>query len=122
MTGFFRIPPSHGFNALDICCNFITNYLTVSLTEELFFRGLLYTAFTQYFGDHKILGVVCSSLVFGVMHWPRADILYSKVLYAMFASITGMIYCTSYIFAGNNIFVSAVVHAITDTTWYHVFQ
>lgn len=115
---FLHFPPKDGYlSPLDGLAVFAENFVTVALTEEVLFRGILMPWFEHVMpSKHGWFGVVCSSLVFGAMHWPRRTGVEARLIYVLLAVIAGVIYAlTAKLSRG--LFGSALLHALTDTAW-----
>jgi membrane protease YdiL (CAAX protease family) len=113
-----HFPPKDGYlSPLDGLAVFAENFVTVALTEEVLFRGILMPWFEHVMpSKHGWFGVVCSSLVFGAMHWPRRTGVEARLIYVLLAVIAGVIYAlTAKLSRG--LFGSALLHALTDTAW-----
>jgi hypothetical protein len=131
LSGFLRFPPkwigsaSAGEVLLMIAAGAMDNFMTTALPEELFFRGLLYNGVRHHTGDSKrgkAIAIGVSSIAFGLMHWVRERDLLTKVLYTVFATYAGALYCVCYVLAGNSMVASIVAHVLTDVIWGVLFK
>ena len=77
--------------------------LVIPIAEELLFRGVLYTWIKQRFGIW--IGVILSSIVFGVVHWDMAV--------AITASVLGIVLALAYEYS-KSLWTSIMIHAINN--------
>ncbi|QVK20197.1 CPBP family intramembrane metalloprotease [Mycoplasmatota bacterium] len=82
----------------------ITTIILVPFIEEVVFRGVMYNLFYQNF--NKLIGIVLSSLIFGLLHVVRGDFIYLPIY-----SILGAVLLLSYI-KSNNLLVPILVHSL----------
>ncbi len=75
MLGYYQIISFNGFSVLVL--PFIT-LAVLALTEELFFRGILYRILEQWLGT--IVALIIPSLIFGLVHIPNENITTLGVL------------------------------------------
>ncbi|MBO8158123.1 type II CAAX endopeptidase family protein [Thermosyntropha sp.] len=80
---------------------FLAGTVMAPLSEELFFRGMIYPVFRKYTGS--ALGMVLAGTVFGLAHW--------DLWRAVPLSIGGIVLCYIYEKSGS-ILVSALAHGI----------
>ena len=99
---------------------YVENLFTVALIEELIYRVFLIQAIAlgpfASFEWRELWGVLISSALFGLMHWPRENELETQVLYGVFATIAGCLYAFAYR-TTNNILSPMLLHALVDTVW-----
>ncbi len=79
--------------------------LLAGLSEELLFRGVLQDAFSGWF--NVWVGVLVASVLFGLMH----AITFT---YALLAALTGVYLGCIWLYAGHNLLVAVVTHALYD--------
>ena len=107
-------------NAMLYISYYVENFFTIALVEELIFRTFLTQAVAfgpfQTFQWKELWGVLVSSVLFGVWHWPRETELENKLLYGVFATLAGVIYAFAYR-TSNNILSPMLLHALVDTVW-----
>ena len=77
--------------------------LVIPIAEELFFRGVLYKWLKQRFGIW--VGVVLSSIVFGVVHW--------DIAIASTAFILGIVLALAFEYS-RSLWTSILIHAINN--------
>ncbi|XMB66399.1 type II CAAX endopeptidase family protein [Mycoplasmatota bacterium zrk1] len=82
----------------------ITTIILVPFIEEVVFRGVMYNLFYQNF--NKLIGIVLSSLIFGLLHVVSGDLIYLPIY-----SILGAVLLLSYI-KSNNLLVPILVHSL----------
>lgn len=116
VTKFLVWPPPPGVTALFVIGGWLENVFTIALTEELFFRGILYNGVRELTG-RRWVAVIFASLCFGLMHWVRLKNLTFQFAYVAFAALAGALYNGAYILSGNSIICSVLAHSITDTAW-----
>lgn len=102
---------------------FLFLVLTTGLTEEFFFRGMLQTRLAGAFRSNA-LGVIATSLLFGLYHVPYAYFnpnwpSYGDAAAALLAGLSngilgGVVLGVVYIMAGGNLVAPIVVHALID--------
>ena len=100
---------------------FLGHIFLVGFAEETFFRGLIQTAFHQYFGEdtkaHVVMAIVCSGAVFGMAHILNASNGLSfpaASTQALGNVFTGMFICAIYFRTGKNIWFMIFLHALYD--------
>lgn len=93
----------------------------MALTEELFFRAVLFNGFNQKL-ERPWLALFLSSLCFGLMHWPREHSTSARSEYVLEAIVAGMVYGIAYWKSGNNILAPVITHALTDSLWDALFH
>jgi len=118
---FITFPPTSPFEPLAVLIHFVRLFVTVAIPEELFFRGILLHGLDQMF-KRKWIGLVLSSLAFGLMHWNNADELSEKIAYCSLAAVAGAFYGWAYRRSGNNILAPVITHTMTDLIWRFVFR
>lgn len=130
LTGFLEWQSLYVPNVIDVFCLWWENVLTVAITEEIFFRVVLmsginagFAASPKLFKYNKFgwVGLVFSSVFFGLMHLPRREDLLMQSLYGFFAFISGFVYGGAYLLSGNNIIAAVICHSVTDTVWAFFF-
>lgn len=94
-------------------------FLLVAWPEELLFRGLLQNALSRTFVNENG-GWLSASVIFGLAHITN-DGVFPNWRYALLAAIAGVFYGRAWR-KTNSIFVSAIVHALVDTTWHLLFR
>eukprot|EP00026_Physarum_polycephalum_P015483 Phypoly_transcript_16179.p1 GENE.Phypoly_transcript_16179~~Phypoly_transcript_16179.p1 ORF type:complete len:224 (+),score=20.73 Phypoly_transcript_16179:108-779(+) len=101
----------------------VENFTTVAVTEELYFRAVFLNLIHEVFpSKRKWIGVIFSSITFGLWHTPRRTDLGEQVMYILLSFIAGCIYSAVYILGGNNLLGSSVTHSIVDTVWEFVLR
>jgi membrane protease YdiL (CAAX protease family) len=63
-----QFPHSLKFSFLSISSFFLNHFFTISIFEEIIFRGVLYTGFVTY-SKKKIASILMSSFFFGLTYW-----------------------------------------------------
>jgi membrane protease YdiL (CAAX protease family) len=94
-------------------------FLLVAWPEELLFRGLLQNSLSRTLGSEHA-GWFSASVVFGLAHITNNGV-FPNWRYALLAAIAGIFYGSAWR-RTNSIFVSAIVHALVDTTWHLLFR
>jgi len=123
LSGFLHWPPSETPSALDVISLWWENVLTVAITEELFYRVILFNGINHTWpSKYNWKGFVFSSIMFGLMHIPRESELEMQAIYASFAAVAGVCYASAYYFSGNNIVAAIISHSVTDTVWSFVLS
>lgn len=102
---------------------FLFLLLTTGVTEEFFFRGMLQTRLAGAFRSNA-LGVIATSLLFGLYHAPYAYLnpnwpSYGDPAAALLAGLSngilgGVVLGVVYIMAGGNLVAPIIVHALID--------
>ena len=116
--GFLSWPPSSTPSFLDALSLWWENVLTVAITEELFYRCVMFNGINQTWPSKwNWKGLLLSSALFGLMHIPRESKLDMQAMYACFATIAGALYACAYYLSGNNIIAAVISHSVTDTVW-----
>ena len=102
---------------------FVLLLFTTGLTEEFFFRGVLQTRLSQLFRSN-LLGVVVTSILFGLYHVPYAYLnpdwhSYGDLAAALQAGLVngilgGVVLGVVYVMAGGNLIAAVIVHALID--------
>ncbi len=102
---------------------FLFLLLTTGVTEEFFFRGVLQTRLTAAFRSN-VLGVIVTSILFGLYHVPYAYLnpnwpSYGDLAGALQAGLAngilgGVVLGVVYVLAGGNLVVAIIVHALID--------
>eukprot|EP01104_Vermistella_antarctica_P000619 TRINITY_DN1076_c0_g1_i1.p1 TRINITY_DN1076_c0_g1~~TRINITY_DN1076_c0_g1_i1.p1 ORF type:complete len:476 (+),score=125.68 TRINITY_DN1076_c0_g1_i1:164-1591(+) len=121
LTGFLS-KPTHWPPLLGFAATWFEIFFTVALTEELFFRVILFN------GLHNLLkrrfpraavwiAMPLAASAFGLMHWPRMSGLTNQITYVIFAFFVGNVLSFAYLLSGNNIIAGAMCHASIDTVW-----
>lgn len=80
--------------------------LFTSLGEELSFRGLPHLLFSGYTSDSKMVGILLSSALFGIIHG-------NSIAYKIFATLYGLYFAFLREFVGNNA-IPIIAHAAYD--------
>ncbi len=103
--------------------SFVLMFATAGFTEEFFFRGVLLTRL-EYLTRSKILGLMFSSLLFGLYHlpyayanpnWPSAGDWGAAWSVALIQGIPGgLILGAVYLYSGRNLLASAVAHSMIN--------
>jgi membrane protease YdiL (CAAX protease family) len=94
-------------------------FLLVAWPEELLFRGLLQNSLSRTFSNENA-GWFAASAIFGLAHIANNGV-FPNWRYALLATITGIFYGSAWR-KTDSIFVSAIVHALVDTTWHFLFR
>ena len=113
---FLTWPPSEPPQLLRSLLLFVGIFLTVSIPEELFFRGILLHGLDQM-GGRKWVNLLMVSFFFGLMHWNNVDDLTTKIAYTALATLAGVFYGWAYRRSGNNILAAAITHTLVDVIW-----
>ncbi|MEN8173940.1 MAG: type II CAAX endopeptidase family protein [Chloroflexota bacterium] len=118
---FITFPPTELIEPLAVLVYFIGLFLTVAIPEELFFRGILLHGLDQMF-KRRWVGLLISSLAFGLMHWNNAGDLSAKIAYCSLASVAGAFYGWAYRKSGSNILAPVITHTLVDLIWRVLFR
>lgn len=76
------------------------------ISEEIFFRGFLFSLMSKSFGEMEAL--IVSSFVFAVAHFPVFGT--NMILEFLYGSLLALLFTTS----GNNLLVPILVHTVYD--------
>jgi membrane protease YdiL (CAAX protease family) len=115
---FIRFDPSQAdWKALPL--DAISIFLLTAWPEELLFRGLLQNSLSRTFSNENA-GWFFASVIFGLAHVTNNGV-FPNWRYALLATIAGIFYGQSWR-KTNSIFISAIVHALVDTTWHLLFR
>ncbi|MEN8243152.1 MAG: CPBP family intramembrane glutamic endopeptidase [Chloroflexota bacterium] len=118
---FITFPPTEPIEPLTVLVYFIGLFLTVAIPEELFFRGILLHGLDQMF-KRRWVGLLLSSLAFGLMHWNNTGDLSARIAYCSLASVAGVFYGWAYRKSGNNILAPVITHTLIDLIWRVLFR
>lgn len=121
LVGFVRWHPID-LDAITIGARYLGILVTVAIPEELFFRGLLLNLLHKSMAGRWLPQAV-AAVVFGLSHfnnqaYPGGPL--PDYRYVLFASIAGYFYGRIYLRSG--LFAAALVHAMMDTVWIHLFR
>lgn len=83
--------------------------LSLGLSEEVFFRGLLFPLFTAL--SNTPIALIASSLLFGVAHYPFVFGAASAL-----EVFLGAYFTFAYWYSGYNLFVPILIHSFYDAT------
>ena len=93
----------------------------IGFCEETLFRGLVQRAFHAVFKEdsfiHVFLAVLCSGVIFGLVHLTNSDLsksLLSIVFMSVVNIFSGMYYCAIYFRTGKNIWYNILLHGLYD--------
>jgi membrane protease YdiL (CAAX protease family) len=87
-------------------------FFFVALTQEIFFRGLVFSYLKQFYpGKDFIIPLLTSSVIFGIAHLNYGG---KKLFYL--ATIAGVFYGIIFILT-NNIFFPTLCHMIINIFW-----
>lgn len=102
---------------------FLLLLLTTGVTEEFFFRGVLQTRLAGAFRSN-LLGVIVTSILFGLYHVPYAYLnpnwpSYGDLAAALQAGLAngilgGVVLGVVYVMARGNLIAAIIVHALID--------
>jgi len=113
----------HADSFWEVASFWVENFTTVALIEELYFRAVLLNLIEQAMPSRrKWVGIVVSSIVFGLWHTPRRNAIGDQALYIAFSFVAGCVYSGVYIMGGNNVLGSSITHSITDTVWEYALR
>ena len=100
---------------------FLGHCFLIGFCEEVLFRGLVQRAFHDIFKEdsfmHVLLALLCSGVVFGLIHLTNADLSASllSVTYMSLSNIfAGMYYGAVYFRTGKNLWYNVILHGIYD--------
>lgn len=113
---FISFPQNLNFDYKHLVLYSIFMLFFATLSEELFFRGLLLNYIKQFSGKYgTVIALVLSSLIFGVTHL-------GKFAISMFllSTIAGIFYGLVYI-RTKNLMCAAIIHTLTNLCWKLVF-
>lgn len=109
---FISLPQSLNIDFSNLVLYSIFMLFFATLSEELFFRGLLLNYIKQYTGKYgTIIALILSSLIFGATHLGKFPV-------SMFilATIAGIFYGLVYI-RTQNLICAAIIHTLTNLCW-----
>jgi membrane protease YdiL (CAAX protease family) len=84
-----------------------------ALLEELSFRGWLMVRFAElgHFGRHAwMMGLLGTSALFGAVH------LYQGLSGIIATALTGLVFGTTYLATGRNLWAPIIAHGVLNTT------
>ena len=114
--GFLKRAPSLArFDAGQAALSLWGYVFMVALPEEVFFRGVLDRGLQATLRS-KWASLAASSLLFGLMHWPRRDKLSEKIAYGVMATVAGLFYATAFRRSGG-LPAAVICHAGIDWVW-----
>ena len=100
---------------------FAAQMILIGFCEEVFFRGFIQRAFHRLFGEdsfaHVFLAILCSGVIFGVMHivnMDRGNPLTAPVMQAAVNCFSGIYLGAIYFRTGKNIRYMILLHALYD--------
>lgn len=93
--------------------DYVTIFLFIAVSEELFFRGLLQNLLERSWNSRYAAQVV-ASVLFGLSHIHHAP--FPNWRYAILATIAGWFYGSAYR-RTRSLMASATTHALVDTIW-----
>ena len=104
----------------------IIQCISVGVYEEILCRGLLFTAFRNYFGEGKkkiFLAILLSGLVFGLLHLTnlinRPDQIMSVLLQVVYTTVGGIVFAFVY-YRTDNLLPCIILHTLfnfSGTYW-----
>lgn len=83
---------------------FLRTAILAPLLEEVLARGLLYRCFSSVAG--RVPGMICSALVFALMH--------GNLLQGMYAFVLGILFAYVYDMSGRNLFAPILAHSTAN--------
>ncbi len=114
-TNFLTLPPTTAPRLTAIALEFIALCLTVTIPEELFFRGILQYGLDKHLRNPR-LALLLASLVFGLMHWNNAEALPERLAYVGLAAVAGLFYGWAYERSGG-LLAPILSHTLVDVIW-----
>jgi len=96
---------------------FAMYFIFVATVEELMWRGVVQTFFSQYFKDAAT--IIIASILFGFTHIHKGG-AFPNYPYVALATIAGCAY--GYVFKKYGLRESILLHTFVDTTWHSLFK
>lgn len=120
LIGTYTAPEISIAAAIPKLASILVNMLGIGLAEEIIFRGVLFNAFKEYFGETKIgvfKALFLSSVLFGAIHLINLisypDLVVSTIAQVIYAAFYGFLMGTIY-YRSNNIWSVIVLHCLVD--------
>lgn len=120
-TGFLKKPPSFAkFEVQQAALSAWGYVFMVALPEEVFFRGVLDRGLQATLRS-RWGALAVSSLLFGVMHFPRRASIGAQLGYALMATVAGVFYAAAFR-KGGGLPAAVICHATVDWFWEQLWK
>lgn len=120
LVGNYTAPEKSLTVALPLVLLTLIANMLVGVQEEVSFRGVLFGAFREYFGESKkgiYLSVLISALTFGCMHLPNLlftpDLVIATITQVIYAAEFGIIFAVIY-YRSDNLLPCIILHGLFD--------